>query len=899
MKTNKLVKIFLSLFLLMGITTSCVQDDEFDTPQITCNEPDVTVNATIADVKALYTGSMKQITEDLVIEGYVVSNDEAGNFYRTLHFQDALENPTQGLQLDVDLQDMYTKYPVGKKIYLKIKDLYIDNYKGVIKLGGKYQLSNGNFAVGRLSATEIKDKLFRACDAAAVTPKVTTISEISDAMINTLIQFEKVEVAPESLCQSYAEKGKNTNVYLQDCNGKKIILRNSGYSTFYNQKLPLGSGTITAVLGKYGKDYQLTIRDTKDLVMNDARCDGSTFTCEAPKANATIQQVKDLYKTEKVKIEENLVFDATITANDADKNFYKHIYVQDETGAIRININLTGLDSKGYKIGQKIIVSAKNLYVSNIDGGFALGKPYTDKNGKERFGGIDAAYGHLYLQEENKPMEPTVITELKEESIGKLVQLNAVQFMEENIAFVKGSKGSENREISTCDGKLKLPVRTSSYATFAKENIPSGNGAIVGILSKYKTTYQLYIRNKKDYSAMKGERCEIASQAVFKTLADVRKLFTGTSATITEDIKIKAVVTSNKDTKNIHSQNAFAQDNTAGIALRFSADHNLALGDEVEIILKGTKLSEYNGLLQLNIAASNIKSKKAGTLPTPEVVTLEQALTGNYQGKLVSIKNIQFKDNTKNYKGNNFITNCEKELKVYINGKATFAEEKVNAKNGTITGVMSDYKGAQLYIRSTSDVNFTETYKTCGETGGGSGDSGSGSETTSGKLLFSGANFEEWETFKGALNKYGLKSYATQSNDGHNNSKALLIKGKPTRNDYVFTATVPEGFETSGKTKITFYIKGKVSEKSLSINIYNAEGKYKPFNLGDYTEEATIEPASSNQYTGAIDTAGKWLKVTLNISEISLAAEKGKNLFALKVGKGVDWDILIDDITIE
>lgn len=900
MKTNKLIKIFLSLFLLIGVATSCVQDNEFDTPQITCNEPEVTVNATIADVKALYKGSLQQITEDLVIEGYVVSNDEAGNFYRTLHFQDALENPTQGLQLDVDLQDMYTKYPVGKKIYLKIKGLYIDNYRGVIKLGGKYQLPNGNFAVGRLSATEITDKLFRACDQAqTVTPTVTTLAELSDNMINTLIKFEKMQVAPESLCQNYAEKAKNTNVYLEDCNGKKIILRNSGYSTFYNQKLPLGSGTITAVLGKYGKDYQLTIRDAKDLEMNEVRCDGSTFTCEAPEVNATIQQVKDLYQTEKVKITESLVFNATITADDASKNFYKNIYVQDETGAIKININLTGLSSRGYKIGQKVIVSTKDLYVNKVNGELALGKPYTDKNGKERFGGIDAVYGRLYLQEENKPIKPTVITELKEENIGKLVQLDAVQFIDTNVTFAD-DKRSGNREISTCDGKLKLLVRTSSYATFGKENVPKKNGSIVGILTKYNTTYQLYLRNKEDYSAMTGERCKVASQAVLKNIIDIRKIFKGTKTAITEDVKIKAVITSDANTKNINSQNAFVQDNSGGIALRFNANPNLALGEEVEIALKGVELSEYNGLLQLNrIPLDNIKSKKAGTLPTPEVITLEQALSGNYQGKLVSISNVQFKDNTKNYEGNNVLTNCTKELKSFVSNRATFATDKVNAKKGIITGVMTSFKEPQLYIRNISDINFTENYTACDGTNGGGDNSGNTGGTTGKKLLFPGADFEDWNAFKGMLNKYGLKNYATQSNNGRNNSKALLIKGKPTRNDYVFTATVPEGFKASGKTKITFYIKGKVTGKSLSINIHNAEGKYKPFNLGDYTKEAVVQPASNNQYSGTIDTGGKWLKVTLNIAEIVLPTQKGKNLFALKVGRGVDWDILVDDITIE
>ncbi len=169
-------------------------------------------------------------------------------------------------------------------------------------------------------------------------------------------------------------------------------------------------------------------------------------------------------------------------------------------------------------------------------------------------------------------------------------------------------------------------------------------------------------------------------------------------------------------------------------------------------------------------------------------------------------------------------------------------------------------------------------------------------QPTEGKLLFPGANFDDFDAFKASLNNFGLQAYANQV-DGGKSGKALHIKGTPAKNDYVFTTTKNASGMTSA-TKITFYIKGTAG-KSLSMNIYSAPREYKPFNLGEVasTEDIMLAPAASNQYTGAIDTKGEWVKVTLNIAGLQLSTSD--NFFALKVGKEVDYDLMIDDFMIE
>lgn len=171
-------------------------------------------------------------------------------------------------------------------------------------------------------------------------------------------------------------------------------------------------------------------------------------------------------------------------------------------------------------------------------------------------------------------------------------------------------------------------------------------------------------------------------------------------------------------------------------------------------------------------------------------------------------------------------------------------------------------------------------------------------QPTTGELLFPGADFEDFAAFTGTLNRFGLKDYATAAaGAGRNGSTTLHIKGTPAKNDYLFTAMNNAGKDFSGKTKISFYIKGTAAGKSISCNVYTDGGQYKAFNVGDVNNaDVNVSVAANNQYAGTI-TADDWVKVTLDITGLTLPTSG--DLFAFKVGKEVAWDLYVDDITIE
>ncbi len=267
---NLIGKLWLA-FISLLVSLACVKDRDFNAPISSCAE-DIVVNATFADVKHLYTGGIVHIQEDLIVEGFVISSDKAGNFFGTLHLQDRPIDPTEGFQIDIDVRDSHLFYEVGSKVYIKLTGLYLGQQKGVFKVGGVFS-AFGNLSIGRLPSFAVNQHLFTACDAVApIEPKATNIDVLDNSMINTLVQLDSIEVVEEELGSPYALPKEEVKRRLKDCSDNEITLLNSGYSDFQAEILPRGNGTITAVLLKDNNNFQLVIRNLDDMDCSKERC---------------------------------------------------------------------------------------------------------------------------------------------------------------------------------------------------------------------------------------------------------------------------------------------------------------------------------------------------------------------------------------------------------------------------------------------------------------------------------------------------------------------------------------------------------------------------------------------------------------------------------------------------
>ncbi|MGQ3677413.1 DUF5689 domain-containing protein [Tenacibaculum discolor] len=439
----------------------------------------------------------------------------------------------------------------------------------------------------------------------------------------------------------------------------------------------------------------------------------------------SLDEIIAQYNGDPVEFVEDVTVYGYVVSDDREGNFFKSIIIQDKpenpTVGLEVRIDDTNLGAR-YNVGRKIYIKLKGLALSKYFASFQIG--VLNGNSTDR---IDANEYISYIDRSSEIVDivPTTLTigELTDNHINTLVKIEGLQSEEKGLTYANPDDTfSVNRNFVSCETFESIIMRTSGFSTFKSYPIPDKKGSVTAILGKFSSDYQLYIRDTNDVNFTEEYGCN--NNPTDASLAEVKALYTGSETTVTQNLKLKLVITSDLSTDNISNQNAFAQDATAGIALRFSDAYDLKLGDEIEIAVGGAKLSEYNGLLQLNVSPSNILSTTAGTLPTPEVITIAQALTGDYQGKLVQIEGVQFKDNTKNYDGSNLlISECDgDELTTFVRGQATFANNPVSDKKGTITGVMSDFNGAQIYLRNEADVNFTEDYTTCGGGGTPSGD---------------------------------------------------------------------------------------------------------------------------------------------------------------------------------
>jgi hypothetical protein len=251
---------------------SCVKDPDFKNPQTACNDQLIS-NSTFNEVKDLFIDEVIQIQQDLVIAGYVISSDQEGNFFSTIHIQDDPTTPTSGFQIEIDLRDSYLFYELGSKVYVKLKGLYLGKSKGVYKLGGPFTFF-GNISVGRLPTLAVREHLFLSCEPVSkLVPTITSIEQLSEDLVSTLVKLESLEVIAEEQNLTFAFPEEETIRNLTNCTGNMIELLNSGYSDFQDQILPAGHGSVTAVLYRENNDYQLIIRGLNDMNMTSERCE--------------------------------------------------------------------------------------------------------------------------------------------------------------------------------------------------------------------------------------------------------------------------------------------------------------------------------------------------------------------------------------------------------------------------------------------------------------------------------------------------------------------------------------------------------------------------------------------------------------------------------------------------
>lgn len=224
-----------------------------------------------------------------------------------------------------------------------------------------------------------------------------------------------------------------------------------------------------------------------------------------PEANITIKdlraQTAAATQDAPVVLTQEQVLKAVVTANDESGNIFKKIYLEDETGAIEMEVDQSSVYNY-YPVGQTVYIDLKGLSISVFGDEQQLGHPegYLYRTPWEEFEKHVIRDG--WANPENaKPLELddiSVINADPETYKFKLVTLKGVTFQNGGTAIFapEGSTGHEET-ITDAHGNT-LAVRTSGYANFAANKLPKGKGNLTGILGRFRGSWQFTIRTAED-----------------------------------------------------------------------------------------------------------------------------------------------------------------------------------------------------------------------------------------------------------------------------------------------------------------------------------------------------------------------------------------------------------------
>lgn len=227
------------------------------------------------------------------------------------------------------------------------------------------------------------------------------------------------------------------------------------------------------------------------------------------------------------RIEDGLQIKAVVTANDIESNIYNQIALDDGTGSIMICIAQGGLFGQ-LAVGQEILVDLTGLYIGTYRSQPQIGVPYTGTSKS----GIKSTYPsrmpRTMWQDHYKAIgkadaSRVVPTELDMSRLtdadyllsltGKLVTVKGVEFADADgkTTYAPEAEGKDNGNGVSRNlkgySKDNIVVRTSCYAKFANEVLPSGKLNITGVLAcyrsnaKYSPTVQIGIPRKSDVVA--------------------------------------------------------------------------------------------------------------------------------------------------------------------------------------------------------------------------------------------------------------------------------------------------------------------------------------------------------------------------------------------------------------
>lgn len=488
----RLFTAFLAISAISLFTVSCV-DQEFDTPPGRIVETNDISNTTIQELIDLVianNGSAVAIPEGTIIKGEIISDDNTGNMYKVMIIQDG----TAGITLSINEGNLSTTFERGRIMYVDCGGLGVGNFNGLPQIG----VLNG-VSIERMEEVLLPEVLIAGTMSNMVEPRVRTIKTLTFADLNTLIRLDDVEFADSESGNSYAtpQGGNGENRTLEDCDGNRVVVRNSDFSTFAGATLPEGNGSLTAVYSVYsfggfntdvnvfGGDAQLMLRDLDDVDLTGERCDGSGGGGGGTGGDLSIASLRSAFGGSPTTAPSGSIQGVVISDITAGNTLDRNLYMQDGTGGIAVRF----AEAHNYQLGDELKIEVGGVLFEEFNGLLQLNELEANK---------------VSLVSSSNLVTPQAVC--VEDLIDNSKAYESTLVVLKDVSFSGGSIFSDNG-VTVSDESGSIGMFTWFDANFSDNNLPSNNVDLYAVANNFNGP-QIFIRNASDILTATSSDCQ-------------------------------------------------------------------------------------------------------------------------------------------------------------------------------------------------------------------------------------------------------------------------------------------------------------------------------------------------------------------------------------------------------
>lgn len=261
---NRLI-ISLSIALLLVGCSDASDRDTFYSPGV--------ANITVAELRGmLSTVRPTTIDEDFVLSGRVISSDEEGNIYATLHIDDG----TGAVAVQVDMYDLHTLYPEGLRLSLHLRGCAVAFIRGVLTVGLPAPSYDYDGVEPIASPQYIARVLRRGDDVLRVEPLSLPISALRREHCGRSVAIEGLTLRAATSIEEYDDATLEDaiwegSVLFEDAVGDTIAIYTSSYARFAEERVPRSVERVMGIIewGRYGQGeecYQIVMSHVEDCV---------------------------------------------------------------------------------------------------------------------------------------------------------------------------------------------------------------------------------------------------------------------------------------------------------------------------------------------------------------------------------------------------------------------------------------------------------------------------------------------------------------------------------------------------------------------------------------------------------------------------------------------------------